>query len=390
VLDGQAIKIRGAVKSVNVLPLAAKAEESFKIGVETVKFSENVFAVLADYLEYKKDEDFQIPDNAKWQCPNTGCQKILTEDEVFRGTCSSCKKLFQLPTAVQEEQGPEVQKRETPSKKKEEKELTKFAGTKALSDQEKKWIAKGIEAHERGYVETAIACFTKAIEINPKCLEAYLRRGYLYNFLEGEAKKAIADFTKAIELSPNNLEAYCNRGLAYRSKEDCDQAIADYTRAIQINQKDPGVYVLRGEAYCYKKDHDLAIKDFTRAINDRPQFAKAYFGRGKTFHFQGEYDRAIADYTRAIELNPRESEFYCNRGIAYTSKKEYDLAIADFNRAMEHKPHYIEPLEKRALVYYYQNDFGRAWEDVRKLKEFGAAVDEEFLRALRKASGREE
>ncbi|MFA5394356.1 MAG: tetratricopeptide repeat protein [Candidatus Ratteibacteria bacterium] len=384
--DGQTIKIRGAVKSIN--PLTIKAKQGFKIGIEATKFSENVFTVLANYLDYKKDG--RIQNNAKWQCSNNDCRKVLTEDEVFRGTCFSCKKIFQLPTAIKEEQKPEIQKKEIPPQKPEAKKITEAAGTQISFDQDKKWISKGIENHERGYLETAIACFTKAIEINPKSSEAYLRRGYIYNFLMGETKKAIIDFTKVIELSPNNLEAYCNRGLAYKNTENCDQAIADYTKAIQISQKDPGVYVLRGEAYCYKKDYVQAIVDFTRAINDRPKFAKAYFGRGKTFFCKGEHDRAITDYTRAIELNPREPEFYYHRGIAYTDKKEYDSAIADYNRAIEHKTHYTQPIEKRAFVYYCQGNFNRAWEDVRKLRELGSAVNEEFLQALRKASGKEE
>ena len=54
---------------------------------------------------------------------------------------------------------------------------------------------------------------------------------------KGEYDSAIANYTKAIDINARDAVAYNNRGIAYRAKGDNDSAIADYTKAIEINAK---------------------------------------------------------------------------------------------------------------------------------------------------------
>jgi len=85
------------------------------------------------------------------------------------------------------------------------------------------------------------------------------------------------------------------------------------------------------------------------------EFFAKLFGRGLSYAKKGEYDRAIADYPKAIEMNPRDTLAYNNRGIAY----------------------------------YYKGEYNKAWEDVHKAQSLGYQVHPGFLKALRKASGRQ-
>ena len=62
-------------------------------------------------------------------------------------------------------------------------------------------------------VLTAIADYTKAIEINPNYASTYYNRGILKKDLK-DYSGAIADYTKAIELDPNFAFAYVNRGIS--------------------------------------------------------------------------------------------------------------------------------------------------------------------------------
>ncbi len=65
----------------------------------------------------------------------------------------------------------------------------------------------------------------------------------------GDLDRAIADYTKAIELDPKLLSAYINRGLAYDGKGNFDQAIADYTKAIELDPTFALAYIDRGGDY---------------------------------------------------------------------------------------------------------------------------------------------
>ena len=53
----------------------------------------------------------------------------------------------------------------------------------------------------------------------------------LMDRLFGQLDRAIADFSKAIEINPRYAEVYIRRGIVYRIKGDSDNAIVDYTRA---------------------------------------------------------------------------------------------------------------------------------------------------------------
>jgi tetratricopeptide (TPR) repeat protein len=62
---------------------------------------------------------------------------------------------------------------------------------------------------------------------------AFLKRG-MARQQKGEHDAAIADFTKAIEMNPECVQAYASRGLSKEAKGDPNGAKADYSKSIQI------------------------------------------------------------------------------------------------------------------------------------------------------------
>ncbi len=129
-------------------------------------------------------------------------------------------------------------------------------------------------------------------------------------FNQGDYESAIADFTKALELMPNNSKAYNNRGTAWFYKSDYDRAIADYTKALEINPSHSEACFNRGTAWFYKGDYDRAIADFTMALEINPSYSKAYFYRGEARFYQGDYYWAIADYSMALQIDPSYAKAY--------------------------------------------------------------------------------
>src|ERR1039457_7106236 len=89
-----------------------------------------------------------------------------------------------------------------------------------------------IDIYGNGKNETAINCFTKVIELNPKNAIAFYQRGLVYT-CEKRYKEAIEDFTKAIEINPKYAEAYINRGVTNHKLGNFNIAIDDYTKAIE-------------------------------------------------------------------------------------------------------------------------------------------------------------
>lgn len=62
---------------------------------------------------------------------------------------------------------------------------------------------------------------------------AFLKRG-MARQQKGDHDAAIADFTKAIELNPECVQAYASRGVSKDAKGDTAGAKSDYSKSIQI------------------------------------------------------------------------------------------------------------------------------------------------------------
>ena len=180
------------------------------------------------------------------------------------------------------------------------------------SDAAKEQYRLGDELYDQGKLDEAIARFTAAIRLDPKYVDAYAFRGYIWQFRK-DYDKSIADFNEAIRLDPKDAWAYNNRGNAWDDKGEYDKAFPDYNEAIRLDPKSIMAYNNRGLTWGAKGEYDKAIADYNEAVRLDPKNALAYNNRGSTWKDMGEYDKAIADYNEAIRLDPKYAEAYNNR-----------------------------------------------------------------------------
>tara|TARA_B100000700_G_scaffold307937_1_gene385003 strand:- start:973 stop:1578 length:606 start_codon:yes stop_codon:yes gene_type:complete len=132
----------------------------------------------------------------------------------------------------------------------------------------KYYIIRGMKKGGSGDNSGAISDFSKAIEINPRSLEAYFNRGVARS-RSGDYDGAISDYSKMLEINPMNFKmnfnAYYNRGSAKRKSGDYDGAISDYSKALEINPRDKRVLVNRGISKSQMGDLKGACSDWREA-----------------------------------------------------------------------------------------------------------------------------
>ena len=178
------------------------------------------------------------------------------------------------------------------------------------------------------------------------------------NPTKGKDAQAILDYSKAIEIDPRNAEAYLKRGLAYAKQYQrgdyfnegvWDKAIADFSKVIEIEPRNVEVYFKRADLYRKKGQYSMAILDYSKVIEIDPRNAEAYYERGYVYDWKGKLGQAIADYTKVIEIDPRNAEACYRRGMAYYFKKEFDKSWRDVHRAQslgyKVEPGFFEDLE---------------------------------------------
>jgi tetratricopeptide (TPR) repeat protein len=89
------------------------------------------------------------------------------------------------------------------------------------------YLFKGAIYADKGLWDEAIAEYNRAIELNPRFVEAYFARGVAHIEGKGQYDKAISDFTEAIKIAPEDADAYNNRGVALHLNGDYEKAWED-------------------------------------------------------------------------------------------------------------------------------------------------------------------
>jgi tetratricopeptide (TPR) repeat protein len=264
---------------------------------------------------------------------------------------------------------------------------------------------RGVAYRMNGKQKEAIACFTKAIEIDPAYAQAYNNRGISYG--SSEIKNytlALYDFDKAIEIEPQNGEYYFDRAILYFDKKDYDKSWEDLHKAEALGFKNdfyisvlnevkkvlPQYYNDLGFNYYKDGQLDRAISYYNKALEVEPRVALVYANRANAYSDKGELDRAIGDFSKAIEINPKDAALYHDRGSTYFKKGDLDRAIVDYSKAIEINANLYNGqfYNDRAVAYFFKGEYPKSWEDVRKALALGYNVDPGFLDQLKKASGK--
>ncbi|MBN2683265.1 MAG: tetratricopeptide repeat protein [Bacteroidales bacterium] len=126
---------------------------------------------------------------------------------------------------------------------------------------------KGLAYSNLNKHDLAIKEYSKAIMYNREFFKSYYERAVSYSSM-GAAKETMAmrDFTKALEINPNCGEAYHKRGKFYFEKGKFSEAIDDFTKALK-NIQDAEIYYLRGASFHALDNTKKACEDLKKAAD---------------------------------------------------------------------------------------------------------------------------
>ncbi len=123
----------------------------------------------------------------------------------------------------------------------------------------REYVAMGDECvTEARNIRAALANYSKAIDLSPRLLIAWVRRGVTHAD-SGQLEQALHDLNRAVALAPGSFKAIYNRGRVLMRKQLWQEAVADLTRATSLNDKNPKPYKLLGDAYSRMGDEEKAL-----------------------------------------------------------------------------------------------------------------------------------
>lgn len=253
-------------------------------------------------------------------------------------------------------------------------------------------------------LNSKLELYTRALELNPKFLDAYINRGLVQNEL-GNYDDSIADYDKALELDSKCALAYNNRGYTKYKQKKYEGALADYNKAILLNPKfqmaldnkallfsevcmeddkdfSEKFYLSLGISNVHSGDFCDAIKNFDEVLVFNKNSALAYFYKGIAYHSLAKTDEAYENYTKAIELDKNMVDAYFNRGqlLVNTNPKS---ALDDFVSAVALDSKFIDAYYAIAAIQKKLGMYKEAVDNLDKIIELEPqAVNAKALKKL--------
>ncbi|NEQ23783.1 MAG: DnaJ domain-containing protein, partial [Microcoleus sp. SIO2G3] len=120
--------------------------------------------------------------------------------------------------------------------------------------------------------------------------------------LDKDYQGAVEDYTQAIELNPRFVEAYIKRGAMRYKLGDARGALKDCNEALSINPKLAQAYYYQGRSRYRLGYTQAAIEAYTQAIAQEGDYAQAFYHRGLANNDLNELPLAVEDLQKAAEL----------------------------------------------------------------------------------------
>ena len=261
---------------------------------------------------------------------------------------------------------------------------------------------QGVARYELGYLESALDCYDKVIEIKPDFHEAWINRSQVLDRLGryqeattnyytaialqsgnkkvlldhwynlgcelvnlGQHEEAIAAYNKALEIDPKYHFAWNNLGLTLNKLGHYREAIAVYNKALEIDPKDHFAWHNLGNSLNDLGRNSEAITAFETALEIDRKYHFAWNGLGATLNDLGRHSEAIAALEKALKIDRKYHLAWNNLGLTLNDLGRKSEAITAFETALEIDRKY----------HFAWNGLGHALNDSGRSSEAIAAFD---------------
>lgn len=146
---------------------------------------------------------------------------------------------------------------------------------------------------------------------------------------------AIACYQKALEVNRNNSDTHLKLARAYEQINDFNSSLKEFDLAL-ANSSESSEILNSLERIWQKK------------VDEFPKDAEAHSNLGVVYQKQSRYSEALTEYQKAEALNPSNITTKINIGTLYQEQKKYDNAISTYNLILSTQPHNVQVLVYKA------------------------------------------
>ena len=219
--------------------------------------------------------------------------------------------------------------------------------------------------------DSAITCYRRAIEQQPRLIAAYIAWGELLT-KSSAISEAIACYLQGIK-QQNSPELYFRLGNLYQAKQQWSQAAVCYQKVTRHDPQNAVAYHELGEVFSKQQQWSEAILAYRQAIELDPDFSWSHNNLGYALIQLGQWLEAIPVYHQAIELNPDFPWSYYNLAEAYLKLEQWEQALEYYQKAAEIQFDLPQVQQKLGNAFYRRSQQDRQ----RALEYFLSAIEQE-------------
>lgn len=184
---------------------------------------------------------------------------------------------------------------------------TAGAENRPYAEEAFKHYNRGVELHQAGFLNQAIAEYKSAIEADNRMEEAWSNLGGIYA-AQRSYPKAMEAFEKALQLKPDRPTTLNGYGTVLYARGKTAEAKEKWKQAVQIEPGFASAYYNMGNALEGEKDIMTALAYYYLGIQANPNMADAYYRMGNLMQKDGHTAAAKVLLQKSIDLSP-DAEF---------------------------------------------------------------------------------
>ncbi len=228
---------------------------------------------------------------------------------------------------------------------------------------------------------TFLAYDSRVFPINMEAYEMVLKgRFYVEKYIEG-FEKAMACFTRAIELDPNYGDAYgelaklhflLTMNLLSTPIEGFGRSRYYAEKALSINSELGAAHYVLGQIYFW---HDWDFKKSKAAYEQAEKCRDSFYFTGVVLDpwypafVQGNYATALQSVNKILETDPLSFYAQLHLGYFLTYSRQKDIAINLYQKMLSFVPSFSEAERMIAYNFIFDNDFENAYTHAKKAAE---------------------
>lgn len=238
------------------------------------------------------------------------------------------------------------------------------------------YFAEGTDHLNRGHDEKAFESYGKALELDPKCVSAYVNRSVIYAGWS-QFQNALEDCERALSIAPSNTNAMINKAFALRSMGKQQDAIKVCNKVLELANTNGMArssaaalaYCNRGYSHFLLNETEEALRDAQLSVDcsvDSGYTAKMISLRAKFLAHTGRVQEAMKLCNQAVTMSDKNETEYpwryarSTRALVSAMCGDYLDAMKDVDHVLERHPKFAYAILVKARILLMKNALNEA------------------------------